>query len=224
MIYHLPRHIKNHHLFHYFLIPLLYLVISQPVFSDNKVNITATLPYVDVVHKGKKIRIKRNPDQSNIIDLDFALTSRPCPPYCIQPLKLAPGIETIGELEMLDYLQQSVKDESIMVIDSREKSWLSKGMIPGAINLPWKRLYNKTASEDDISDILQFQFNAVLTGKLWNFENVKTLVFYCNGPWCGQSPTNIHALLSIGYPASRIKWYRGGMQSWEMFGLTTIKP
>jgi rhodanese-related sulfurtransferase len=97
-------------------------------------------------------------------------------------------------------------------------------MIPGATNLPWTNLYNKTASEEDISDILQFQFNAILTGKLWNFENVKTLVFYCNGPWCGQSPTNIHALLSIGYPASRIKWYRGGMQSWKMFGLTTVKP
>jgi len=97
-------------------------------------------------------------------------------------------------------------------------------MIPGAVNISWDKLYNKTASDKDIADILQFQFNAVLTGKLWNFENVKTLVFYCNGAWCGQSPTNIRALLSLGYPANRIKWYRGGMQSWKQFGLTTVKP
>ena len=219
-------HYKQYaHFISYFIIPFLYF-ISYPVFSDtkNEVNITATLPYVDVIHKGKKIRIKRNPDQGNIVDLDFALTSRPCPPYCIQPIKLASGVETIGELETLKYLQQSVKNDSILVIDSREQRWLNKGMIPGAINLPWQKLYNQTANEDDISEILQLQFNAILTDKLWNFENVKTLVFYCNGPWCGQSPTNIHALLSIGYPASRVKWYRGGMQSWKMFGLTTVKP
>ena len=220
-------HYKQHtHFISYFIIPCLCFIISYPVLSDtkNEVNITTTLPFVDVIHKGKKIRIERNSDQGNIVDLDFALTSRPCPPYCIQPIKLASGIETIGEIEILKYLQQSVKNDSILIIDSREQRWLNKGMIPGAINLPWQKLYNKTASEDDISEILQLQFNAVLTDKLWNFENVKTLVFYCNGPWCGQSPTNIHALLSIGYPASQIKWYRGGMQSWKMFGLTTVKP
>ena len=218
---------KQHACFMCFcIIPFIYFIISYPVLSENKneVNITATLPYVDVIHKGKKIRIERNSDQGNIIDLDFALTSRPCPPYCIQPIKLASGVETIGELEILKYLQQSVNNDSILIIDSREQHWLNKGMIPGAINLPWQKLYNKTASEDEISEIMQLQFNVVLTGKLWNFENAKTLVFYCNGPWCGQSPTNIYALLSIGYPAARIKWYRGGIQSWKMFGLTTVKP
>lgn len=212
-----------------FLSLCLFLACTQVTVTnateDNEVvNITATLPYIDVLHKGKKIRIKRNQEVGNIIDLDFAITSRPCPPYCIQPIKLAPGVETIGELETLQYLQQSQKDESILVIDSREAKWLSSGMIPGAISLPWENLYNKTSSDESIAEILQFQFNAVLTGKLWNFENAKTLVFYCNGPWCGQSPTSIRALLSIGYPAHRIKWYRGGMQSWKSFGLTTVKP
>ena len=188
------------------------------------VNITASLPYVDVMHQGKKVRIKRIQDSGNIIDLDFALTSRPCPPYCIQPIQLAPGVDTIGELELLKYLQQSVNDDSVLVIDSREAKWLKSGMIPGATSLPWNQLYNKTASEDAIAEILQLQFNAVFSGKLWNFETAKTLIFYCNGPWCGQSPTNIRALLSIGYPAHRIKWYRGGMQSWKLFGLTTVKP
>ena len=225
MIYQYPRQVKHYRVINYLLMLTLYLVITYPVIAENKaVNITATMPYVDVNHNGKKVRIKRNPDNGNIIELDFALTSRPCPPYCIQPIKLAPGVETIGELEVLTYLKQSVNDESILVIDSREEKWLSKGMIPGATNLPWQKLYNKTASEDEIAEVLQLHFNATLTGKLWNFENAKTLVFYCNGPWCGQSPTNIRALLSIGYPAQRIKWYRGGMQSWKIFGLTTVTP
>lgn len=204
----------------------LCLLLQNFAFAETEggVNITATMPYVDVKHKGKTIRIERNQEPGNIVEFEYAETSRPCPPYCIQPIKLAPGVETIGELEIINYLQQSAKDESILVIDSREEKWLASGMIPGAINIPWIRLYNKTASDAAVAEILQFQFNAVLTGKLWNFENVKLLVFYCNGPWCGQSPTNIRALLSIGYPAHRIKWYRGGMQSWKLFGLTTVKP
>ena len=203
----------------------LYLGFSCSSFAANNtaVNITATLPYVDVIHKGKKVRIKRIAETGNIIDLDFAVTSRPCPPYCIQPIKLAEGVETIAELEILNYLISKEKDDSLLVIDSREPKWLSGGMIPGAINIPWQKLYNKTTTDKAIADILQFQFNAVLTESLWNFENAKTLVFYCNGPWCGQSPTNIRALLSIGYPAHRIKWYRGGMQNWKLFGLTTVK-
>jgi hypothetical protein len=42
--------------------------------------------------------------------------------------------------------------------------------------------------------------------------------------WCGQSPNNIKNLLRFGYPSQKIKWYRGGMQDWEILGLTTAKP
>ena len=52
----------------------------------------------------------------------------------------------------------------------------------------------------------------------------KTLVMFCNGMWCGQSPANIRTLLRFGYPADKLKWYRGGMQDWEILGLTTVTP
>ena len=55
-----------------------------------------------------------------------------------------------------------------------------------------------------------------------NYTNAKTLVMFCNGIWCGQSPNNILNLLKFGYPAHKIKWYRGGMQDWEILGLTTV--
>ena len=47
---------------------------------------------------------------------------------------------------------------------------------------------------------------------------------FCNGMWCGQSPANIRTLLRFGYPADKLKWYRGGMQDWEILGLTTVTP
>lgn len=201
------------------------MVASNTLAVGDAVNITDKLPYVEVMHKGERVRIQRDPDPENIIDLQFALTSRPCPPYCIQPIKLAEGAETIGELELLDYLKRmSEGDESIMVIDSREATWLDSGMIPGAVHLPWTDIYHKTTTDKRILELFEFKFNVVPRGKLFDFQYAKTLIFYCNGPWCGQSPTNIRALTALGYPASKLKWYRGGMQAWKSFGLTTVKP
>jgi len=197
---------------------------DESVNKTSAVNITSDIPHVDVKHQGKMVRIEREQDNDAMIEPDYAQTSRPCPPYCIQPIQLATGIETIGELELLQYLVRQTKGEKIMVIDSREPEWLLKGMIPGAKNIPWTRLFNKTASNKKIAEILEFRFGAVKMSDLWNFEDAKILVFYCNGPWCGQSPTNIRALLALGYPAHLLKWYRGGMQSWKLFGLTTVMP
>jgi rhodanese-related sulfurtransferase len=191
--------------------------------ADQPVGITGQQPYMDVMHEGKLVRIQREQDNFNQIDPDFAMTSRPCPPYCIQPMHLAPGVETIGELEVLNYLQRIARrDDSVLVIDSREADWLVRsGIIPAAIHLPWDRLHPNHAKPDAIAEILELDFGASRSGALWNFENAKTLVFYCNGPWCGQSPTNIKQLMAMGYPAHKLKWYRGGMQVWKSLGLTT---
>ena len=50
------------------------------------------------------------------------------------------------------------------------------------------------------------------------------LLLFCNGAWCGQSPESLKELIAIGYPEEKLKWYRGGMQSWLSLGLTTVKP
>jgi len=187
------------------------------------VNITQVLPRVEVMHHGKKVIIERNPDPDNMVDPDYSLTSRPCPPYCIQPMLIAPGVETIGELEVIQYLKQAVADSSILVIDSRDGDWpLRSGIIPGSTSIPWTELHPGHNDSDKIADILALRFGAARFGGLWNFENARTLVFYCNGPWCGQSPTNIKQLLAYGYPADKLKWYRGGMQDWKVLGLTTV--
>lgn len=200
------------------------LLLATVVFAaDQPVGITAQQPYMDVMHEGKLVRIQRDPDNFAQIDPDFAMTSRPCPPYCVQPMHLAPGVETVGELEVLNYLQRITRrDDSVLVIDSRDADWLIRsGIIPAAIHLPWDRLHPSHAKPDAIAEILELDFGASRSGALWNFENAKTLVFYCNGPWCGQSPTNIKQLLAMGYPAHKLKWYRGGMQVWKSLGLTT---
>lgn len=202
--------------------------LSAPVFAASHarpVGITGTMPSVDVQHRGQTVVIQRNPDNANRITDDFALTSRPCPPFCIQPMTIAPGVETIGELELLKFMEQRDFGElDALLVDSRTPDWAAKGMIPSAVNIPWTTLSLQKSDTFTIADVLESQFGAIALDGLWDFSNAKTLLLYCNGPWCGQSPTNIRTLLTLGYPAHKIKWYRGGMQAWESLGLTTVKP
>ena len=44
------------------------------------------------------------------------------------------------------------------------------------------------------------------------------------GKICLASVDDILTLLKFGYPAEKIKWYRGGMQNWQALGLSTVKP
>jgi len=202
------------------------LVFAATTLRAAEVNITGDIESVSVRHGDKDVKIMRNQNQKNTVNPAFAKTSRKCPPFCIQPANLAPGVETIAELEMLDYLKRlSEGDESIVVIDSRTPAWVAKGTIPGAINIPWTSL-NPAKGADPISigEILEGKFNARNLEGLWDYRDARVLVMFCNGMWCGQSPNNIKNLLGFGYPAHKIKWYRGGMQNWEILGLTTAKP
>ena len=203
---------------------LVLVLIYSPATMAEPVGITPSLSSVEVIHNGQPVTIERNQDNKNTIAADYALTSRPCPPFCIRPIKLAPGVETIGELEMLDYLVAAGKpDSDILVIDSRTPDWVAKGTIPGSVNIPWTLLKEDTSNPITIAGILQDRFGALDEDPFWDFSNVKTLVLFCNGMWCGQSPRNISTLLKYGYPAYKIKWYRGGMQNWQALGLTTVK-
>jgi len=191
-----------------------------------KVGITPKEGVYTVKHNGKNHKIMRNQNQKNTVAPAFAKTSRKCPPFCIQPSTLAPGVETIGEVEVIEYaVKMSNGDDSIILVDSRTPDWVAKGTIPSAKNLPWTKL-NPAKGADPISigEIMEEEFGAKQQEGLWDFSNAKTAVMFCNGMWCGQSPNNIKNLLKFGYPAHKIKWYRGGMQDWAILGLSTAKP
>ena len=200
------------------------LAFSASVSAGKPVGIVKDMMDVTVQHDGKSMKIMRNQDNNHTVNPAFAKTSRPCPPFCIQPAVLAPGVETIAEREVIHYIaKMSGGDNSILVVDSRTPDWVKKGTIPGAVNLPWTKL-NPAKGADPVSilEILETQFGVTESEGLLDFSNAKTLVMFCNGMWCGQSPNNIKNLLKFGYPAHKIKWYRGGMQDWEILGLSTV--
>ncbi len=188
---------------------------------EHPVNITADIPSVTVNHHGIPVKIERIQNTHNRLVDDFSKTSRPCPPFCIHPMKAAPGVETIGEIELLDFLQHDVAEQTGLLIDARMTTWYDSETIPGAINIPFVIFTTPSEKRDRIFELL----GAVRrdSGE-FDFSNVLTLALFCNGPWCDQSPRAIRALISAGYPAARLRYYRGGMQMWKLFGLTTVLP
>ena len=201
------------------------MLVAPAAADDVAVKITPDLAAVEVMHGGETIVIQRNQDEANTVNPAFAKTSRKCPPFCIQPTRLAPGVDTIGEDEVIRYAKMmSDGDGSIVLIDSRTPDWVGRGTIPSAINQPWTSLDPaKGADPISISEIMENVFNVKSNEELMDFSECKTAVMFCNGMWCGQSPNNIRNLLKFGYPSHKIKWYRGGMQDWEILGLTTVK-
>ncbi|MGQ9831238.1 MAG: rhodanese-like domain-containing protein [Thermochromatium sp.] len=212
---------------------LVGLSLSIPVMAaDNR--ITPTLEALDVVHAGKTVTIRRGNDPNAVLPEVYQKTDRGCPPFCVQPMIAVEGVETIGELEVIGYLQRMAQgDQSILLVDSRTPDWVMRGTIPGSVNIPWTRISRdnagtfETPSEaDTFEQTLREQFNVTrdpATGA-WDFKNAKTLVLFCNGIWCPQSTANIKTLVGIGYPLHKLKWYRGGMQDWLSVGLTSVKP
>ncbi len=206
--------------------------VGFAVAGEHAVNITPSLEKVEVMHQGNPVVIERVQQQNHLIGSPYNTTSRPCPPFCVQPMTIAPGVETIGELELLGYLKRiSTGDRSILVVDSGIPDWASKGTIRGSINIPWNTInvdfaegFKNAAASEEIDNIFEACFGAKPTKQGWDFSEAKTLVLFCNGAWCPQSPINIETLLMQGYPPAKLKWYRGGMQSWVMFGLTIVRP
>jgi rhodanese-related sulfurtransferase len=112
----------------------------------------------------------------------------------IQPMQVAGGVRTVGELEVKDHLEQGLP-----VVDSRDPDSFEQATIPGSRNLPF------TESTERMDELDQEQPS----------------VFFCNGPQCGQSPTAIGKLLEAGHPPDKVLYYRGGLHDWITLGLPT---
>ena len=199
---------------------LFAFVITGTQAQAQDVRITAEMPAFSVSINGVAIDISRIQDTSNRLDTEYAQTSRPCPPFCVQPVSLAPGVETIGELELLSFLEEYVENGTGFLVDSRTQDWFARGSIPGAVNIPNPAIEPGNPYRDEILLAL----GATHDGDTWNYDDAKELALFCNGPWCGQSPAAIKYLIIAGYPQEKLHYYRGGVQMWVMLGLSLTSP
>ncbi len=110
----------------------------------------------------------------------------------IQPMQAAEGVLTVDELEVHKF-----QEKGMQLIDGRIPDFYEQSTIPGAKNIP----HNLVAERMD------------------ELNRNQPAIFFCNGPQCPQSPDAIRNLIKAGYPANKIRYYRGGMHDWVTLGL-----
>ena len=141
----------------------------------------------------------------------------------IYPLQLKEGVETFAELEVLRFIDEMQTRPEQMLVDSRGEDWYESETIPGATNIWFAVLKDQESFKEEFAEMLQQV--GVKTGKdgKYDFSKAKTLLLFCNGPWCGQSPVAILEFIKIGYPVEKLKWYRSGLHGWKSLSLTTTR-
>ena len=110
----------------------------------------------------------------------------------ITPIMLAPGVRTVGELEVVAHIEAGLP-----LIDTRLPKYVAAGTIPTARAVP----HTETAD------------------RLNEFDDCVDTVLFCNGPQCAATPDAIRTLLGAGHPAERLLYYRGGIHDWVTLGL-----
>jgi rhodanese-related sulfurtransferase len=126
----------------------------------------------------------------------------------LQPLVPAPGITPVTEVEVLE----AIGDPDILLVDMRTMAWFFERTIPGAMNIP----YTEIAMRLD-------ELGCENSDAGLDCSNAKTVLGFCNGPVCPQSPMAMNAMIREGFPAEKILYYRGGMLDWDALGLTTVE-
>ena len=179
------------------------------------IKITKELSSITTKHKGSSIVIKRIQNPNTGLNTAFTEISKECPPYCIQPMKIG-KVKTVGELEVLTFIKEMKDSSSKLLIDTRTREWHKKGTIPSSINLPFTMLKKDGKYINKILALL----GGKKSGSTWNYDDVQTLLIYSNGAWDEQASLAIKNLIDIGYPEDKIRYYRGGMQMWNLLGLT----
>lgn len=170
---------------------------------------------------GRTFTISRNQDTRATVQGEFARTSRACPPDCLQPMSLADGVATFGELEVMTFLENVVSDGTGLLLDARAPADFARGSIPGAVNVPHTTLAADNRFRVDILRALGATPRA--DGTL-DFTNAMALTLYSGGVWSSDAPSAIRDLLAAGYPPEKLSYYRGGMQAWVHVGLSVHFP
>jgi rhodanese-related sulfurtransferase len=202
---------------------LILPLFASILFAQNDqvtVKLTKEIPFIYTTDSGKTVKVERIQDVNNRLTDDYTKTSRACPPFCIQATKIDPDIKNIEELEIIDFMENKVKNNTGVIIDARLKSWFELETIPSAVNIPFPIMQN--ATKEKAEKIFTLLGMKIKPDGSWDFSNAKELAIFCNGVWCEQSAHFMSGLLKYNYPKDKIAYYRSGFQGWKLLGLTTV--
>lgn len=112
----------------------------------------------------------------------------------VQPLVLPSGVRTVGELELVELVE-----DGALLVDSRTSGSMWGETLPGAVVIPHDEALSRAGELDPD----------------------RVSVLFCNGPQCPQSPDAIEQLIASGFPAAALAYYRGGMHDWVSLAMPT---
>lgn len=168
------------------------------------------------VFNGQQITIQRDPGATSA----FApLASDPCGATCIAPLQAAAGVATLDETQVLGFFTDVVAADQGLVVDARTPGARAAGYIPGSVSLPRATL----APDSKYTKEILLALGARELDGVFNFADARMLLVYDSGPASNEAGGLVLNLLAKGYPAAKIKYYRGGMQVWSMLGFSIQK-
>ena len=122
--------------------------------ADDFIPLYQGKPYLHVIHDGRSVKVQRVQDPAYELQGYFARTARKCPPFCIQPITPDPSVLSIGEVELFDFMETSLRDGTGVLIDARTESWFRKGTIPGSVNYPFT-LFDKPTGDPELDRLLE---------------------------------------------------------------------
>jgi rhodanese-related sulfurtransferase len=114
----------------------------------------------------------------------------------INPIQLAEGVRTVGELEVIDHIEHGRP-----LVDSRLPHHFAVGSIPTAVDIP----------------------HTETTARLDEFDPGAEAILFCNGPQCAATPDAVQQLLAAGFPPASLLYYRGGIHDWVTLGLPIVR-
>ncbi|RLA70120.1 MAG: hypothetical protein DRG09_04060 [Epsilonproteobacteria bacterium] len=195
---------------------ILMLAVVASAGKYDKVKITPDMPYIYVYHKGKAVKVHRIQNTKHKLSGEYAKIYRPGKD--IQPIKTHKDIQTIGEVEVLQFMSKKGNKKKGLLVDLRPKKVYKKESIPSAVNIPYETKDNKVK----IKKILKILGAKRKSDGSLDTSRALDIAFYCDGLWSEKSPEFIKTFLDLGYPAEKILYYRGGMQMWKILGFTTV--
>jgi rhodanese-related sulfurtransferase len=213
------------------------------VAQDIVAGITAEKPYAVLNNGNGLIRIERTAPDSLALDDQNATPSRPCPPFCVSPQRIADKVETVAELEVIEFMESTYLSGDGMIVDLRSPDRYTKGTIPGSINIPFAEFELQDGNAElqqqleklgvrargEVGAVVRTleklgMFDGEYKTDRWDFTNSRDVLLWCDDALCEESPRAIRALVSLGYPPEKLFYYRGGMRMWQSLGLTTVVP
>ena len=126
------------------------------------------------------------------------------------------GVKTVGELEILNFIQELKKEEAKLLIDIRTSKEYKEHTIPSAINIPHTMLKSKSKYQKKVLTLLGGEKD----GEKWNFRHIPILLIFGTNEESPEASHVIRTLLKFSYPSEKILFYRAGIDSWKRLGLT----